>query len=337
MVEKGKYIPIKPVRDDKSIGEMREKYGSAIYAIDPYVEVFKVMDNVWAMLAPCTHAMGDNWIYLIEGPEKALFIDSGFGVGNLLGLGELLTGKICVTAPTHEHGDHAYGCSQFSEVYALSSNADMLRPTMSREAWESFNHVHEDQFRPYFLEDDVVKSFEYDIIVCPNHYCINLGEDYDVEMIHVGGHSCGETCFLDKKAKVLYTGDAYFFSPSDRPGLGVGLSVGNASRPGHVDLHPEFSDFRYFAAQTAILAERSDEWDYCMPGHGPTVAPGNIVADTDKALKIAMNNPFDYNEKAMSSFGPGYNVHVGDARIRYSDPQAMADMLKEDFEMPAEK
>ena len=335
MVEKNKYIPIKPVQEDNYLREMREKYGSAIYAIDPYVEVFKITDNMWAMLAPCTHAVGDNWIYLIEGPEKALFIDNGYGVGNLRGLGEMLTGKPCATAPTHDHGDHAYGSAQFDEVYSLSSNADMLKLTMNQAAWDKFNHKGEAQYRPYFLEDDVLKDLEYEIIVCPNHYCINLGGDYDVEMIHVGGHACGETCFLDKKSRILYTGDAYFYSPLEMPGLGTGLNVGQ--RPGRVNLHPEFSDFRYFAAQTAILAERSDEWDYCMPGHGPTVAPGTIVSDTDKALKVAMNNPFDYNETVEGHLGLGYNVYVGDARIRYNDPQAVADVLKENFDMPVEK
>lgn len=59
-----------------------------------------------------------------------------------------------------------------------------------------------------------------------------------------------------------------------------------------------------------------------------------LVSNTNEAMKIAINNPFDYNETVETHLGVGYNVRVGDARIRYNNPEAVAAMLREDYEMP---
>jgi hypothetical protein len=76
---------LEPANEDQKpyLKELQKQYGMDVYQLDPYVAVFKIRGNVWAMYAPCTHAMGDNWLYLIEGPEKALFIDNGWGFGDL--------------------------------------------------------------------------------------------------------------------------------------------------------------------------------------------------------------------------------------------------------------
>ena len=107
--------------------ELHQRYGLEVYPEDPFVGVFHIRDNVWAMYAPCTHAVGDNWLYLIEGPEKALFIDNGYGIGDLRALGEKLTGKPVISAVTHYHGDHAGGkdrgvrfCDVRSRIYRFS-------------------------------------------------------------------------------------------------------------------------------------------------------------------------------------------------------------------------
>ena len=312
-------MPVTPfsyeVGRDVFVNEMNEKYGHyLIYAIDPYVFVWKIRENVWAMLAPCTHRVEDNWIYLIEGPEKALFIDNGYGVGDLRGLGELLTGKKCITAPTHFHGDHAGGSGQFDEVYCHKFCADIMRTRMNRESWDAFNHVYEeDQRRLYYLEKDMV-PFWSNPTGLENHAVINLGEDYDIELIHVGGHAPGESCYLDKKGRILYTGDAYFESRDGMEGLGTGLGGG----PKNEDIpHAEYKDFTYYMNQTLALAERASEWDYCMPGHGPMDSPGRIVTDCRDAIVAAVTDPENWDEEVKTRFGVQYYMRRGLARVRY--------------------
>lgn len=44
--------------------------------------------------------------FLIEGPEKALLIDTGQGVGDLRSCVEMLTDKPVTVVLTHNHADH---------------------------------------------------------------------------------------------------------------------------------------------------------------------------------------------------------------------------------------
>ena len=91
-------------------------------------------------------------------------------------------------------------------------------------------------------------------------------------------------------------------------------------------LHAEYMDFHYYMEQTLILAERADEWDYCMPAHGPMDSPGRIVTDCRDAIVAAVNEPENYSEEVQSHFGgTQYNMRRGLARVRYS----MDMMLKE--------
>ena len=84
------------------------------YEENPFVEVEKLADGVWSLLSPggCP-----TLCYLVEGAERALLIDTGFGVGDLKALCERLTDKPLLVVDTHSHGDHVLGNPQFDRVY----------------------------------------------------------------------------------------------------------------------------------------------------------------------------------------------------------------------------
>ena len=63
-----------------------------IYAIDPYAEVYRFRDNLYGIFSDNIDGKGDAWSYLILGPQKALLIDTSFGLGNLKGLVQELIG-----------------------------------------------------------------------------------------------------------------------------------------------------------------------------------------------------------------------------------------------------
>ena len=169
--------------------ELRKKYKSEVYAADRYVEVFKIRQNLYAMYTPCTHAVGDNWLYLIDGPDRALYIDNGYGIGDLKGLGELLTGKEVICAVTHCHGDHAGGSPQWEEILCHAYCAEMLERQMENydDWWRRFNKVGEAQHRRYYRDEDVIPFRPYIPVGLPDHSVINLGGDYEIELIHMGG------------------------------------------------------------------------------------------------------------------------------------------------------
>ena len=55
-------------------------------------------------------------MYLIEGEEKAVLVDTCLGVGHLRRFVETLTEKPITVILTHGHVDHALGAPEFDEV-----------------------------------------------------------------------------------------------------------------------------------------------------------------------------------------------------------------------------
>ena len=213
----------------KHLEKLRGVYGMQVYDIDPYVGVFQLRENLWAMFVPCTHVMADNWAYLLAGPEKAIFIDNGFGIGDLRGLGEMLTGKPVITAVTHEHGDHYGGSVQWEEIYCHEYCADTLN-SMSDEDMERGLHNFmegKEGTRKYWKDEDVMPFRRFKAIGLKDHETISLGGDHELEVLHVGGHAQGLCCFLDKKNRYLFTGDSIYEGRE----CGVG-TVLTGARPG---------------------------------------------------------------------------------------------------------
>ena len=75
--------------------------------------------------------MGDPWMYLITGPEKALLIDTSFGIGDLRGLVDEITGGMpTIVVNTHASVDHSYGNFQFEKVYCHEYAVPYLQKQM---------------------------------------------------------------------------------------------------------------------------------------------------------------------------------------------------------------
>lgn len=74
--------------DDDYIKDLREKYPHQIYDVDPFSEVFKLKENVYVIRKESGDGHGFVFCYLIVGPQKAMLIDNGWGIGNLRGLVE---------------------------------------------------------------------------------------------------------------------------------------------------------------------------------------------------------------------------------------------------------
>lgn len=280
--------------------------GKMIYDINPYAEVYPVRENVYAILNESLDGAGDVWMYLIVGPEKAMLIDTGFGVGDLKGLCNLLSGgKALIVANTHPHIDHAYGNCQFDRVYCHEYAVPTLEAMRTPTAWD---HLFDENGKPIWSEfdrADIVPYQEYEIIGVPCGHIFDLGGGHQVELIFSAGHSSGHCVFLDKKNRLLFAGD-------DVISMRIGIHGGKPEDP-----YKEYATVTQYRNQLEKICKRLDEFDYIFPGHFIFDIESYVIVDLLAAANAILKEPdsYDYVEtvpnknfgliQRMQKFVPG--------------------------------
>ncbi len=274
------------------------------YDCAPMIEVFHFHENVYSMLSRSPGMGGDAWMHLIVGEEKAMLIDTGFGIGDLKVLVEALTDKPLIVVNTHFHGDHTLGNFQFDKVYCHEYDADALLEQMNAENRRKFVPKAGD----FFTENDVIPVKPYEVAPVPHGYTFTLGKDHEVELFHLPGHAPGGCAFLDKKERLLFSGDAIVSSP----GLICGGTRGN-KRSDQMTLTA-------FHARVAELCERLDEFDALFPGHNLLDYPKQSVPDMKRLLEAVIADPNCQTD--IDEVHPGSTAKLkvlGYARVAYTD------------------
>lgn len=159
---------------------------------------------------------------LLVGDEKAMLIDTTYGIGDLHSTIRSITDKPLTIVCTHGHVDHTSGNCQFSEpVYLSEDDMDLCRQHNSKKQ-RSFtvqdmsdkldfitgthsNVLPEDFDREYYLSQT-----EGELIP------LEEGKDFDlggitIETIKTPGHTKGGMSFYYKEEGWLYCGDAFSF------------------------------------------------------------------------------------------------------------------------------
>lgn len=173
--------------------------------------IIPIADKTWLI----SEYLLDNF-YLLEGDDKALLIDTGAGLGPTKEEILSLTDKPLIIAATHGHGDHIGGSFLFDvPTYLHSADMSMVTPN-------GMLRTDNDMRKSYALSRGKVrnpKASEKELLdLVPKHIgpakfiTMEEGKVFElgnrsVEVIHTPGHSLGSVCFLDKKVKLLFTGD----------------------------------------------------------------------------------------------------------------------------------
>lgn len=252
-----------------------------ILPVDPYAEVYQFRDNLYGIFQENIDGKGDVWSWLILGPEKALLIDTGFGLGNLKGLAEELAGgRELLTAITHAHPDHAGGNAQFEQVMALEEEIPRLKQMMESPLLN--DKILGPDGRCLWVEfdpKDMIAQKPYTIVPLHEGDRISLGQDYEIEVIKLAGHSAGQAAFLDRTGRTLFPGDDL-----------IAMRIGVMGGPGTL---------RDFRDRMARLAERTDEFDGIFPGHFIADLDSYAVRDVAEALEAICQDPsnYDYTEE----------------------------------------
>lgn len=180
-----------------------------VYDVDPYVMVFEDEDvpGVFHIYYDAHSKGASAWMHLIVGQERALLIDTAFGIGDLRGLVETLTDKPVDVVNTHFHGDHSAGNGQFETVFIHKYDIPYLE--MSEKA--------ENRLLPApgtYREEDIIPLRSAKHIAMEDGFVFRLGEGHEVEVIHMPGHAAGGCMLLDRKYNLLFSGDAVIFTPT---------------------------------------------------------------------------------------------------------------------------
>ena len=150
-------------------------------------------------------------MFLLEGSEKALLVDTGTGAGNIKKCVRSLTDKPLVVLNTHGHYDHMGGNYLFEEICLHPADREAAKAhqdpgylsEMGKKMMSKGLYILARIFRPYLLHPQPFDNFT-DL---SDGQVIALG-DRDVEVIHTPGHTRGSVCLLDHKYNLLFTGDS---------------------------------------------------------------------------------------------------------------------------------
>lgn len=161
-------------------------------------KVKKLNDGITAITAPMLEQ-----IYLIEGADKALVVDSGSGIGSLKRVIDSLTKKPLIVVNTHGHPDHAGGNGEFDRVYLSKEDFALYRNSCSDEA-------RIENLKKIFSE--IPRGYEKLVPFVDNVTELVEGQTFDlggrtVSVIGTSGHTRGSVSFYDLASLSLFCGD----------------------------------------------------------------------------------------------------------------------------------
>lgn len=233
-------------------------------------------------------------IYVVEGTEKALVIDTGLGGGDLVSLVKTLTHLPFELAITHAHGDHMLHSDKFGKFYMSAKDIDTMYNAKGR-----------------LMPDN--KSEAEDVMDIQAGDVIDLGGGVKIEVFDVGGHTPGSVAFLDEYHGLCFTGDAF----------GVWMQV-----PGAIAISEYRENLKKFLAD--FKARGLEHISFCG-GHRRqeggtfpflTYSPNSLerVADMIVLCDKILADEVDYTPFTMRTFGePAYTAKWGTATMVFKD------------------
>ncbi len=169
-----------------------------------YFKTFQINDHIYQFKDPlgvlCT---------LIIGKEKAMLIDTCYGIGDLPSLIKNYTNLPLVVIASHGHMDHTGGNYQFEEVYINELDLELCKQYNSYE-WrksELANAINANVLPTNFDEKLFLSKRAGNLKVIKNYTTIDLG-NINCEIIPMEGHTQGSIGIYIKEENILVVTDA---------------------------------------------------------------------------------------------------------------------------------
>lgn len=153
----------------------------------------------------CITAPTEEKIYVIEGKERAMVVDTGTGIGSLLSCIRSFCTLPLIAVNTHGHPDHAGGNAEFEKVYLHPDDRALYYKMVTRR----------------YREDDIFKIFGEEgrffadnlLDLSENIVPLKEGATFDlggrkIYVYKISGHTAGSLVFYDGLTGSLFVGDA---------------------------------------------------------------------------------------------------------------------------------
>jgi glyoxylase-like metal-dependent hydrolase (beta-lactamase superfamily II) len=259
-----------------------------VYGVNPYVEVYRVYDNLYGLYNQSCDGDADVWTWLIIGPKKAMLIDTAHGLGDMKGLVDELTGGLpLVVANTSAGAEHVLGNCRFDRVHCHEYDYEAVKSTCKPGAWDYLFDKNGKNIWLQFGRKDLPTYKDYELVAVTNGCLFDLGGDYEVELVWTGGPTPGHSMFLDKKRRCLFAGDGV---SSDAIACGTGPVPG---RP-----YGQYANVTAYRDGLKRLVGRIDEFDYLFPGHLMVNLENNVLVDILDTLNAIIADPKKHNYEA---------------------------------------
>lgn len=141
------------------------------------IKLNPINDHIWLM-----NDYNESTGYLVVGEEKALIIDTMNGYEDVKAIARTVTELPLMVVNTHAHWDHVLGNIYFEEVYIHPDDLELLKKSMKNHGLPKVRSL---------LDGDVIQ----------------LG-GIDLEVFHIPGHTPGGVCLLNRRDRILFSGDS---------------------------------------------------------------------------------------------------------------------------------
>lgn len=150
-------------------------------------------------------------MYLVEGTERAVLIDTGSGIGSLKALVDTLTDKPYIILLTHGHVDHAMGAPEFdTEIYMNPADNDVYKEHSNLQVRKDSIKSIPEEIASKIEESDYIPVRTDGYLPLRNGDTFDLG-GITLEAYACPGHTPGSMAILIKEERTLLLGDACNF------------------------------------------------------------------------------------------------------------------------------
>src|SRR5437868_965401 len=212
-----------------------------------WFQVYRIRPGVFAMYEP--HQYEEVISYLITGSRRALLFDTGLGIGDMRKVVTQLTDRPVTVLNSHTHFDHIGDNWQFQDILGLDTPYTR-RNTQGGTHEQLREVVMAQRFcgdpPPGFVPDKyAIPAFKISGYVKDGDV-IDLGER-QLEVVLTPGHTPDTLCLLDRKNKLLFTGDTFYAGP--------------------IFLYVPESDVAAYGRSVDKLAQLVPQLDLVLPSH----------------------------------------------------------------------